>query len=212
MTMNNFFARVESRATAPWPRGRRDLHWHILFDSDEVRRTLTDPYHELTHMPGLEAVTPEWVHVTVLHMSPADDASDAEVDKMIALVREHASHISPFEMQIERPAVGTVALECLARPGEPARELWRRTADAMRQTVGGRWPIVPATYYPHASLAYAGEDAELADRQALKMWLSDHGPEPVTLRAEKLSLVAQWHDGRHITWDHIADVPLGGTR
>ncbi|MYV98370.1 hypothetical protein GT354_08775 [Streptomyces sp. SID3343] len=47
----------------------------------------------------------------------------------------------------------------------------------------------------------------------MKVWLSDHGrPGPVTLRAEKLSLVSQWHDGRTITWTYLADVPLKGER
>ncbi|MFI0912483.1 hypothetical protein [Streptomyces abikoensis] len=50
------------------------------------------------------------------------------------------------------------------------------------------------------------------DHPNMKVWLSDHGVESVTLRAERLVLVSQWHDGRHITWIEIADVRLGGSR
>ncbi|GHE11338.1 hypothetical protein GCM10010339_70490 [Streptomyces alanosinicus] len=45
----------------------------------------------------------------------------------------------------------------------------------------------------------------------MKVWLSDHGPGPVTLRADKITLVTQWHDRREIMFDRILDVPLGGT-
>ena len=78
--------------------------------------------------------------------------------------------------------------------------------------MGDRWPLIPSSFYPHTSLAYAGRDAAKADRQAMKIWLSDHGPrEPVTFRAEKLSLVSQWHDHATITWEHLTDVPLGAS-
>jgi hypothetical protein len=42
----------------------------------------------------------------------------------------------------------------------------------------------------------------------MKAWLSDHTVGPATLRATHLSLVAQSHDRRHITWRTIAVVPL----
>lgn len=63
--MKNFFQGVETR-THPWPAGRPDLHWHVLFDEDAVRSGVTDPYHGLTHQEGIEPVPPGWVHMTVL--------------------------------------------------------------------------------------------------------------------------------------------------
>lgn len=95
-----------------------------------------------------------------------------------------------------------------ARPPGPCGEItWRET----RAVVGDRWPRIPAAYYPHISLGYAAADAHPADRTAMNVWLSDHGRDEVTLRADRLVLVAQWHDRRRIVWDTIAQVPLGGT-
>jgi hypothetical protein len=72
--------------------------------------------------------------------------------------------------------------------------------------------LIPADYYPHVSLAYGtpGESHQAgADRTALKRVLSDLPGEPVTLRADRLCLVSQVHDRRHITWTHLATIPLG---
>ncbi|MGW0682910.1 2'-5' RNA ligase family protein [Streptomyces sp. NPDC002754] len=208
MPMDNFFERVETRKS-PWLRGERHIHWHVLFDPEEVRAKLTDPYRGVTHQPGLEPVAPEWVHMTVLHSGAEEQFTKQELDAFTEGVRERAASIEPFWLTVDRPAVGTVALECVMRPGEPARELWRMTKEVEAQVKGGI-PAILNSYYPHTSLAYAGARADEVDRPALKAWMSDNGPEePVRLRAEALSLVAQWHDGREIKWELITEVPLG---
>ncbi|MFJ1751200.1 2'-5' RNA ligase family protein [Streptomyces sp. NPDC088116] len=206
--MKNFFAEVTSR-THSWPEGRRDLHWHVLPDRRAVREQLVEPYAELTHMPGLEPVAPEWLHTTILHSGPEDSATDTEIARIVTLVRERVAEVAPFELTFNPPAVGRVGLECTARPGAPARRLWEIAWQATTEVAGSRWPLIPDRHYAHASLAYAGPDAARADRKAMKIWLSDHGPGLVTLPVTALSLVSQWHDGRRIMWDHITDVPLG---
>lgn len=207
--MDDFFQRVEGRQHA-WPAGRRDLHWHVLFPVDEVRRKLTKPYQGLSHRAGIEPVAPEWAHMTVLHSGPEDEATAAEISQITDRISKHARRIAPFDVTFAQPAVGNVAIECLGRPGTPARALWEATWSATHAVVGERWPRIPANYYPHISLGYATAAAEKADREAMKVWLSDHGQGEVTLRAQRLVFVAQWHDRRRILWDTLADLPLGG--
>jgi 2'-5' RNA ligase len=209
--MDNFFARVMNR-TAAWPAGRRDLHWHIL-PSEEEAKALTEPYRHVVSTPGLNPVPARWLHITVLHAGPEADTSQAEIDAMVDKVRAAAVEVEPFELTLFPPAVGTVALECAGYPGAPARRLWELTATASQQVMGdGRFTLIPASYYPHTSVAYAGPDAHLADRTALKVALSDTAAVAVTVRAHTLSLVSQWHDGKSkIVWEELASVPLGGT-
>ncbi|AXK36575.1 hypothetical protein DVA86_32370 [Streptomyces armeniacus] len=204
--MENFFERVTTRRH-PWPPGRRDLHWHLLPPPD-ARDQLGEPYQALTHQPGLEPVPPEWLHVTVLHAGPQRDASQQEITEMTARVREAVARTGPVTLTFARPAIGTVAIERAARPGTPARRLWDVTWTATTDVVGQRWPLQPTTYYPHVSLAYAGERAQHADRGTLKQRLADIDGGEVTLTFDTLALVSQWHDGRHIVWEHLADVPL----
>lgn len=207
--MDDFFSRVESREH-PWPAGRPDLHWHVLFSTDKVRTALTGPYAELTHRPGLAPVPPEWLHMTVLHSGPAAEATDTEIRQIIDGVRGRTRDLAPFEMTFAQPSPGNVAIECLGHPGPPARALWEMTWQQTSQVVGDRWPRIPGIYYPHLSLAYAaGPKAAQVDRSALKAWICDHGRGEVTLRAERLVYVAQSHDQHRITWQVLEEIPLG---
>lgn len=209
--MDDFFARVENREHA-WPAGRADLHWHVLFDTEQVREMLTDPYRELTHRPGIAPVAPEWLHMTVLHSGPRADATDEEITQIVDRVRARAADVEPFEVTFAQPSPGNVAIECLGRPGAPARALWEMTWQQTRAVVGDRWPLVPGPYWPHVSLGYAaGPDAAGVDRTLLKVWLSDHGRGEVTLRADRLAVVAQYHTRREILWTVLEEIPLGDT-
>lgn len=73
-----------------------------------------------------------------------------------------------------------------------------------------RFPLRPPVYFPHASLAYGVAGEVRPDRLSMKALLSDLPVGPVTLPVTRLSLVAQSHDGRHITWTHLGDAVLGG--
>lgn len=205
--MEDFFARVTARRY-PWPEGRRDLHWHLLPPPAE-RKHLSEPYRELTHQPGLEPVPAEWLHITVLHAGPQQDATTQETADLAARVRAAVAGSGPVTLTFARPSIGTVAIERAARLGAPARRLWDETWTATTDVVGERWPRLPTTYYPHVTLAYAGNQARHADRSALKQQLSDIDGDEVTLTFDTLTLVSQWHDGRQIVWEHLADVPLG---
>ncbi|WP_128381302.1 hypothetical protein [Streptomyces cavernae] len=207
-SVEDFFAGVESRQHS-WPAGRDDLHWHLLHDAALVEEQLLVPYRELTHRPGLAPVPARWIHTTVMHGGPVDQYTASEITTIVERVGKSCTTIAPFDLIYDRPSCGMVGVECVARPGAPARRLWELTTGIDADVTGGRFPRIPAdSYYPHASLAYGVGGPERADRRAMKAWLSDHPGGPVVLRATHLSLVAQRHDRRHITWDPIAVVPL----
>ncbi|MEU0632768.1 hypothetical protein [Streptomyces sp. NPDC005989] len=65
--------------------------------------------------------------------------------------------------------------------------------------------------YPHLSLAYTSDGAEDVDAVALRAVLADIAqPLSGTVLADRIHLVEQWHDGAHIMWRPVAEVPLGG--
>lgn len=205
--IGDFFHTVETRRHA-WPAGRADLHWHLLFEEQVVRESLVEPYRAITHRPGLAPVPARWVHCTVLHGGPVDQYRDGEITEITERVAKECQTITSFDLTFDRPGIGTVAVECAARPGAPARRLWELTARADADVTGGRFPLIPAVYAPHISLAYGTAGPIRADRRGLKAALSDQPGEPVVLRATRLCLVAQSHDRRHITWTPIAQVAL----
>ncbi|BCL33428.1 2'-5' RNA ligase family protein [Streptomyces aurantiacus] len=178
--------------------GNLHLHWHLLYDEALVEEQLVVPYRELTHRPGLAPVPARWVHATVMHGGPVDQYTQAEITAIVDRVGEACATTAPFDLIYDRHSVGTVAVECAARPGAPARRLWELTTAVDADVTGGRFPrILDDGYYPHVSLAYGVGGPERADRRTMKAWLSDHPGGPVVLRATHLSLVAQRYDRRH---------------
>lgn len=207
--MEDFFARLESRAHA-WPAGQRDLHWLVIPPAEVARERLYEPYRELAGQPGLHPVRPEWMHITVLHSGPQNDATPAEVDRIRAEVARRAADIAPFSLTLSRPDIGNSAIESRGYPGAPLRALWEMTWEAQVSVVGDRWPRIPKASYPHLTHAYAGADGHLADRAVLKVLLSDLPGGLVTVPVDMLTLVAEWHDRREIRWEVLAEVPLLG--
>lgn len=205
--INDFFHTVETRQHA-WPHARADLHWHLLFSEQDIREKLVEPYREITHRPGLTPVPPRWVHCTVLHGGPVDQYHPSEITQIIERVTNECQTIRSFDLTFDRPSAGTVAVECAARPGAPARQLWELTARADADITGSRFPLIPTVYAPHVSLAYGTAGPTRADRRELKAALSDQPGESIVLRANRLCLVAQSHNRRHITWTPIAQVDL----
>lgn len=208
--MEDFFRGVEQRPVMAWPAGREDLHWHVLPAPEVAEKQLVAPYRPLWEgQPGLAPVPPSWLHLTVLHGGPMGEYRDGEIDAMVKRAAAACREIEPFDITLDRPAIGRVAVECAGRPGAPARQLWELTGAADAAVTGSRFPRVPAVYYPHTTLAYGIAGEQRPDRAAMKAMLSDLPGEPVTIRAARLSLVAQSHDRRHITWRLLEEVPLG---
>ncbi|ATM24693.1 hypothetical protein SMD44_p10194 (plasmid) [Streptomyces alboflavus] len=206
--MADFFHGVTTR-TNSWPPGRRDLHWHLIPDAATVRTHLSGPYSSIIHRPGLGPVAPQWAHVTVLHSGPVEEFLPGEVEAVTERVRRCLVSMPPIELTFDRPSVGGVAVECAGRPGAAARRLWEVTAAATAAVVGDRFPLIPAQFYPHLSLAY-GTGGAVADRREMKALLSDRPGEPLTMRFDQLSRVEQWHDMRSIRWSNRLDLPLAG--
>jgi 2'-5' RNA ligase superfamily protein len=202
--MDDFFATV----TPWWPPGREDLHWHLLPDRAQLAAELTGPYRELTHFPGLAPVDPRWCHITVQDIAPAEAITPAELDSLVALVRQYCRAVAPAELTIGPPEVSRHGVVCPVIPADRVRPLWELTVAASRQVTGTRFPVRPAGYHPHLSLAYGvartGDDLP-------QHWLAPHQARTMTFTATHLTMVAQSHDGaRAITWRPITTLAFAG--
>jgi 2'-5' RNA ligase len=201
--MDDFFATL----TSWWPPGRADLHWHLL-PEPAVATGLTRHYRDLTNRPGLAPVGPHWCHVTVQDLAPATELTPTEVEAIVAEVGRACADLAPFELTLGPPEVGRLGLGCPVTPAAAATRLWEITVAASRQVTGVRFPVRPAPYHPHLSLAYG--TASTSD-DPLRAWLATHPARTATFTAKNLSLVAQSQDGAAaITWRPVATVSLTG--
>ena len=202
--MDDFFATL----TPWWPPGREDLHWHLLPDPAQLAAQLTGVYRELTDRPGLAPVEPRWSHITVQDIAPAGAVTPAGLDSIVTCVRQACAAVAPLELTVGPAELSRHGVVCPVSPADRARSLWELAVAASQEVTGARFPIRPAEYRPHLSLAYGvarRSDAPLQD------WLATQPARSLTFTATQLSLVAQSHDGaRAITWRPVTTVPLTG--
>lgn len=129
-----------------------------------------------------------------------------KIAKATGLVRDRCTVLAPIELTVRRPEIWRNGVVCPVSPGQPLRRLWEITTAAGREVTGGRFEVCPTVYHPHLALAYA---FTYVNDAPLRAWLSDHEFPEVKLAVSELSLVAQQHDGREISWRHIDTVRLG---
>ncbi len=99
-------------------------------------------------------------------------------------------------------------MEISGWPRRPFADIVDALAQTMART-GAAYTAAPSRY-PHMSVAYTAEGSEDVDAVTLRAALADiEQPLSGTVRADRIHLVEQWHDGAHITWNPIAEVPLG---
>ncbi|MGW2304983.1 2'-5' RNA ligase family protein [Streptomyces sp. NPDC001809] len=200
--MEDFFAKLGRF----WPAGRRDLHWHILPTPAEADALIT-PYQHLVP-PGLQSVGADGMHCTLLHAIGLG-RDDVDTDALVKDVASRVSTVRPFTLTFDRPAVGPFAIELSGWPGRPFTVLVDAVTQATAST-GAAFKPGPSRY-PHMSTAYTTAGAEHVDSVTLKADLAGiDRPLSATVLADRIHLVEQWHDGTHIRWTPIAEVPLAG--
>ncbi|MFJ5850436.1 2'-5' RNA ligase family protein [Streptomyces sp. NPDC092903] len=203
--MENFFERVAKT----WPAGRRDLHWHILPAGSEADELLSLYPANVFARPGLVRVQSEWLHCTLLH-AVGLSAADVDVDALVRDVRARALKVEPFTLTFDRPAIAPVAIEISGWPGTPFTRLVDSITQLMQKQHTAFRPA--ASHYPHMSIAYTGPGSNAIDPVGLRAALASlEAPLSHTVRADRIHLVEQWHDGATIKWEPIASIPLKGS-
>ncbi|GAA1376625.1 2'-5' RNA ligase family protein [Streptomyces beijiangensis] len=203
--MDSFFERVSK----VWPPGRRDLHWHLLPTETEADALLASYSEAVFARPGLTRVPNAWLHCTLLH-AIGTTADQVDVDALVTDARAYARQVSPFTLTFDRPAVGPVAVEISGWPGAPFTGLVDTLTQLTQERSAGMFRPA-ASRYPHMSIGYTSDGSETINPVDLREALAGiDGPLSHTVRADRVHLVEQWHDGASIKWESIATIPLEG--
>ncbi len=201
--MEDFFATINDQ----WPAGRDDYHWHVRPGSELLLDCISRSYAEITRRPGLAAVGPADLHVTVQHLAPVSNLTASELTQMVSLVRDPCASIAPFAVTAARAEAWEHGIVCPIRPGYLLTNLWQVTTSATRQITDARFEVRPIVYDPHLSLAYATSHV---DQDPIRAWLSDSDAPEIPLPVTELVLVAQKHNRREITFRILDRIPLTG--
>lgn len=201
--MEDFFATIADR----WPAGREDYHWHVLPGSELLRDRISRPYSEIIHQAGLVPVRSVSLHITIQHIVPVGEVTNPELDQIVGLVRDRCTQVAAFAVTAGRAEAWENGIVCPVRPGYLLASLWQLTTSAATEVTGGRFGVSPAVFHPHLSLAYA---IAHVDQAAVRAQLADCDAPEMALPVTKLTLVAQRHDGREITFRVLEEIPLAG--
>jgi 2'-5' RNA ligase len=192
-----------------WPRpgwhpGRVMTTWHLTFEGAPALAAHAATYQRaLAPLPGLHPVPARWLHLSVQEVGWADELDDERQRALTAAVTAALAPLPPLDLAFGAPVVAPEGIVLPATPAGPVEDVWR----TIRAALG-----LPAAdgFFPHVTLAYAGEEHDAAPHRAA---LDRVAAPPVAVRVDAVSLIAQlrvlapeWV----YRWTPVATAPLTG--
>ncbi|TDC66076.1 2'-5' RNA ligase family protein [Micromonospora sp. KC207] len=192
-----------------WRPGRRSYHWMMcLGESEALRALATRCQAALGHIPTLDLVPLNWLHLTVQKVGFADEVSAAQLDQIVAAAQRRLAVIPPISLEVGPLAGSAGAVRFSAGPHPPVRSVRQALRQALAEVRGDRAVPTRATaFVPHVSIAYNNAptdaapviDAVASLRRVASVTTVVHGVELVELRREP----------RSYAWDVLATGTLG---
>lgn len=197
-----------------WRVGRRFYTWHLTFDDQTVsaghealRQVVSDYQAQLTKLPGLDLVPPEWLHLTMQGLGFVDEVSEEDVREIVTAVRARCAPLEPLTLTLGPAVLDPEAVMLQVAPSEPVARL----RSEVRAGIADVWGVdhVPESadgFTPHVSLAYANTDGPAAPYAEL---LSKLEPASATVTIRATQLIVLGRDEHLYRWEPFATVPLG---
>jgi len=197
-----------------WQPGRIMLTWHITFDqAHDLHQHVAAYQRALAHLPGLDPVPAEWLHLTIQGVSYTDETSAKTLTEIIESVRSALASIRPFNLTFGRPVVFSEAIAIQPEPAEPLQQLLTAIRTGIGAVIGNQsvptGPEQANGFHPHVSIAYSHTHADSTPYVGA---LAAINCEPVTARIKAVSLIRQERqlDPHWLyRWTTEAAVPLG---
>jgi 2'-5' RNA ligase len=192
-----------------WKVGTRFYAWHVnTFDDAERIHQLADQYQaELSTVPGLDMIPPEWLHLTMQGVGFVEDVSPTQLEALLQAARIRLKELEPVKARFHRPVIRPEAIALPPTPVVPVQEIRHTVRAAIADVFGAS--AVPDNadgYQPHISLAYVdAEQSASATLAAIER--VNAAPADVTINA--VSLIEMHRDNRMYEWRTIEAVPLG---
>lgn len=191
-----------------WRIGRSFYTWHITFvDQPDVRQLVTDYAPVLAHLPILDPVPPQWLHLTLQGVGFTDEVARIETDRVVFAAQKRCSGLAPFSVTVGPAGVGRETIQMSVRPVEPLAELRR----AIRSAIGDVWghhniPEPEDGFRPHVSLAYSNTTGPT---EPLAEALRAHPEHTADVTISSVSLIDLNRDNQAYEWTDVATVLLG---
>jgi 2'-5' RNA ligase len=194
-----------------WRAGRHFYACHITLDDQPQLRELVKRYQDaMGHLPNLDLIPPQWLHITTQGIGFADEIGAADLAAVTAVVRERLVGLEPPAATFHRATVRWEAVLLTADPPQPLYQLRLALHDAISSVLGpGKFSEPrpgPRQYTPHVSAAYVNSDGPV---EPIAQAISALDPEPVTTTFGAVSLLEFHRDHGTYEWASATPLPIG---
>jgi 2'-5' RNA ligase len=190
-----------------WHVGRSFYTWHLTFEDNADVQALAARYHQYIHLPFLDQVPLEWLHMTLQGIAFSDEVSDGDLNSIRDAAYDRCRQIQEFDLQVGAADADEQGIPLAIRPWEPVIDL--RTA--LRAAITDVWGIdgVPESadgFMPHITVFYSNSAADPSPLRPLLAAL--RSTLPITTTVREVSLIKLNRDHKVYQWERIASIPL----
>ncbi|RNG38040.1 2'-5' RNA ligase family protein [Streptomyces botrytidirepellens] len=202
------------RGQAVWDKERSPSLLHVYITVDlaqhpEVAELVRGAWDVLRDFP-LSHVQDPWFHITLDQITdePASRITQRERDMLTVELTKALGDVEPFDITVGSLLSSQYGVIADLHPDEELASLHRRVRDAIRAVRGEE-----AVQYPwgiqHLTISYAHAEADSDEAQRL---LRGVRPGHASLHIDSVHLVDVTADSKAkiITWQTLAEIPLGG--
>jgi 2'-5' RNA ligase len=194
-----------------WRVGRSFYTWHVTFDDQLAAHQLAADYAPLLDdLPTVDPIPVRWLHLTMQGVGFTDEVSSADLDAIVAAVRDRCAAVAPFAIILGPARVDPEALMLPVRPAEPVVAL----RAAIRAAIADVWgphnvPEDPHGFRPHVSLAYSNNTGPA---EPIIQRLAAHSLTSTEITIHRASLIDLNRDHRAYEWTDVATVELSAPK
>jgi len=195
-----------------WRAGRHFYACHITLDDQPQLRALVKHYQDaLWHLPDLDLIPPQWLHITTQGIGFADEIGPEGLAAVTTAVQGRLRDLEPPVTTFHRATVRAKAVLLKAEPPQPLYQLRIAVYDAIASVLGpGKFSEPrpePRQFTPHVSAAYVRSDGPAGP---ITEAIADLDSQPVTATFHTISLLEFHRDGRMYEWTQATPLPIGG--
>jgi 2'-5' RNA ligase len=142
-----------------WTTQRTCLYWYLTFGGDQVSAAVGEKALQAVRGVGwLDAVPPQWCHVTVADVGFADELEPSDVEQVTAAVAADLAEEQRLEITLGPVQTFPSALVLPVGPLERLRALKARVRRSTSAVLGAKHTDVHRRlFWPHLSLGYVNQ-------------------------------------------------------
>ena len=146
-----------------WRPGRHFYACHLTLNNQPQLRTLVKQCQDaITHLPDLDLIPPQWLHITMQGIGFVDEIGEADLAAVTKRIGETLRYSKPPAATFHRPAIRPEAVTFKANTPEPLYQLRLAMHGAIASVLGPakfHEPMpAPEQFAPHVSAAYVNSD------------------------------------------------------